>query len=73
MQDKYAALRTRRLSKEQSMLVCAHNVMVDIVADNRVKTLVREVRLVGVAMDKGAPFADAFGRSIFKLPRSHAW
>ena len=55
MQDKHAALfQYPQAFQQQGMLVRTHNVMIDVVADHSIKAPVREIQLIGIAVDKAA-------------------
>ena len=65
MQDEHAALFQHAQALEQERLtVRAHDVMVDVVADDGVEALIGKWKVIGVAMDEGAAVANALGRGV---------
>ena len=65
VESKHAAFfQHTQTFQKQSLLVCAVDIMIDIVADHGVKSLVRKVQLPGIAIKEPAPFRYALAPGI---------
>ena len=50
--------------QKQFLLIGSHNIVINIVADDRIHRLIRHIQISGVAPNEGAAVSDAFQRSV---------